>query len=88
MRAYLVACLAIVVVGTGAYFLLNAVQLPSGEAYAVDGARITTSWAWRYAGTIEPVTRAEQCDTRKPWQWFFVDFGRPAGEPAMCSVSQ
>jgi hypothetical protein len=86
MRAFLVACLAIVVIGAGGYFLLNAIQEPSGVAYTTDGARISTNWSWR-----EPTTKTAQtaeCDARKSWQWIFVDFGNPKGESAVCSVSQ
>ena len=89
MRAFLVACLAIVAIGAGGYVFLNAMQEPSGVAYATDGARINTSWAWRSvsgpAGTGE---KAEECDMRKTWQWIFVDFGRPGGESAACWISQ
>jgi hypothetical protein len=88
MRVHLAACLAIFIIGAGGYFLLGSLQLPSGDAYAVDGARIGTSWAWRSTGTSEPITRAEECDKREPWQWIFVDFGRPRGESAVCSDSQ
>jgi len=86
MRAYLLACLAIVVVGAGGYFLLNAVQQPSGTAFATDGARISPNWAWRAPSTATPPTAA--CDPRKSWQWFFVDLGSPEGESATCSISQ
>lgn len=95
MRAYLVACLAIVVVGTGGYFFLNAMQVPSGVAYATDGTRISTSWVWRSVvgpnGAGEQTTKTTQageCDMRKTWQWIFVDFGKPAGESPTCSASQ
>ncbi len=88
MRAFLLACLAIVVVGAGGYLFVNAMQQPSGAAYATDGARISPSWAWRSTGTAEPATAAEECDMRKPWGWFFVDFGRPRGEPVACRLSQ
>jgi hypothetical protein len=95
MRAFLVACLAIVVVAVGGYFFVNAMQESSGLAYATDGARINTSWAWRSVsgptGASEPGTQpaqAHECDARKTWQWIFVDFGRPDGESAACSISQ
>jgi len=86
MRAFWLACLAIVVIGTGGYFFVNAMQQPTGLAYTTDGARIATNWSWR-----EPTTKATQadgCDARKSWQWIFVDFGSPDGESAICSVSQ
>jgi hypothetical protein len=88
MRAHLAACLAILIIGAGGYFLLDSLQMPSGDAYAIDGARIRPSWAWRSTGTSEPITRAEECDRREPWQWIFVDFGKPRGESAVCSDSQ
>lgn len=86
MRAFLLACVAIVVIGAGGYFLLAALQQPTGVAYATDGARIATNWSWR-----QPTPNSEQtaeCDARKSWQWIFVDFGDPSGEPAACALSQ
>lgn len=88
MRAFLLSCLAIVVIGAGGYLVVNAMQQPSGVAYTTDGARISTNWAWRSTGTKEPTTSTEECDMRKPWQWIFVDFGKPRGEPAACRISQ
>jgi hypothetical protein len=91
MRAFLLACLAIVVIGAGGYFFLSDMQQPSGVAYSTEGARIDTSWAWRSVsgptGASEGA-QAKECDPRKTWQWIFVDFGRPDGEPALCSISQ
>jgi hypothetical protein len=90
MRAFMVACLAIVAIGAGGYFFLGAMQQSSGLAYATDGARIDPSWAWRSvpgpSGTSN--TAQAECDERKPWQWIFVDLGRPEGESAACSISQ
>jgi len=86
MRAFSLACLAIVVVGAGGYFLLNAVQQSSGMAFATDGARINPTWAWREPSTATAPTVS--CDPRKSWQWFFVDLGSPNGEAATCSISQ
>ena len=102
MRAFLVACLAIIIFGAGGYYLLNSAQKPTGAAYTTDGARINPKWAWR------PVLRsvngaetktamntpgapselADECDMRTTWQWVFVDFGTPDGEPKLCSISQ
>jgi len=90
MRAFLVACLAIVAIGAGGYFFLGAMQEPSGVAYTTEGARIDTSWVWRSvpgpggAGETAPSV----CNPRKTWQWAFVDLGRPEGESATCSISQ
>ncbi len=86
MRAFLLACLAIIVIGIGGYFLLDSMQQPTGVAYTTDGARIATNWSWR-----EPTMRTahgDECDARKSWQWIFVDFGDPAGEAAVCTISQ
>jgi len=81
MRAFLVACLTFVIIGAGGYFVLAALQEPSGVAYTTGGARISPDWSWRSVGNRE-------CDARKSWQWVFVDFGKPAGESAICSISQ
>ena len=103
MRAFIVACLAILVIGAGGYFGVNTMQQSSGVAFATDGARINPKWTWRavfpkgkpVASTTapmavpgEPGELAEECDVRTAWQWVFVDFGDPANEPAVCSVSQ
>jgi hypothetical protein len=77
MRAFLVACLAIVVIGAGAYYFVNATQKPAGVAYTTDSARIDPKWSWR-----------AECNVRNTWQWIFVDFGSPAGESPLCSASQ
>jgi hypothetical protein len=83
MRAFLVACLAFVAIGAAGYFFLACVQEPSGVAYTTSGARIDPNWSWRSVGS-----RTGECDARKSWQWVFVDFGRPKGESATCSISQ
>jgi hypothetical protein len=95
MRAFLLACLAVFVIGAGGYFFLNAMQEPTGVAYSTDGARISTNWAWRSVSNSSGAsdlatksTQADVCDMRKTWQWIFVDFGRPDGESVMCSISQ
>jgi len=85
MRAFFLACVAVVVIGTAGYFSLNALQQPTGAAYTTDSARIDATWSWRSVSTAPTAT---PCEPRKPWQWFFVDFRRPAGEPSLCSVSQ
>jgi hypothetical protein len=89
MRAFLTACLAIVVIGAGGYFLLNSIQQPSGLAYATDGARINPKWSWRSIDIPgAPSDMAEACNMRAPSQWIFVDFGTPHGESKICSDSQ
>jgi hypothetical protein len=92
MRAFLVACLATVVLGAAGYFFLGAMQEPAGFAFSTEGARITPDWAWRSVGrpTIPAidVTAGRACEMRKAWQWIFVDFGDPSGEPGICAISQ
>jgi hypothetical protein len=102
VRVYLAACLAIVVICIGGYFALNTIQEPTGIAYATDGTRISPHWAWRSVvgpsgQSEEPATKeesvtkvatVEECNRRKAWQWIFVDFGRPEGEPTICTDSQ
>jgi hypothetical protein len=85
MRVYLVACVAIVILGAGGYFFLGALQTPSGEAYTTQSARVDPGWSWRSTSTASPPT---QCDPREAWQWFFVDFHSPDGESGLCSYSQ
>jgi hypothetical protein len=101
MRAFLTACLGIIVIGIAGYFFVNTLQQPSGVAYSTDGARISPQWSWRSVsedtnagpaatGTATKTAEAtnEACEARTPWQWIFVDFGKPEGEPPTCTVSQ
>jgi hypothetical protein len=91
VRAFLAACLAIIVLGAGAYFGLNTIQKPSGIAYATDGVRIDPQWSWRSAAPQAGAGTqgaSEGCGVRTAWQWIFVDFGIPHGESRVCSASQ
>jgi hypothetical protein len=86
MRSFLLACLAIIVIATGGYFLLASLQQPTGVANTSDAARITTNWSWRQP--IANSGQASECDKRNSWQWIFIDFGDPSGESAACAISQ
>jgi len=85
MRAFLMACLATVILGAASYFALNVRQQPTGEAFTAHNARTDPSWYWRLASTTSPAT---PCEQRGVWQWFFVDFRRPSGEPRICADLQ
>jgi hypothetical protein len=87
MRAFVMACLAIIVIGTGGYFFLDSMQKPSGIAFSTVGARINPNWSWRSVSSSESLS-PDRCETRKTAQWFFVDFGDPRGESSLCSISQ
>ena len=90
MRAFVAACLAIVVVGTGGYFFLNAMQQPAGAAYSSTEARIAPGWSWRSVLSENVVgdPTVNQCTRRTASQWIFVDLRDPKGEPSICSISQ
>ena len=95
MRAFSAACLAIILIVVGGYFVLSAVQQPSGVAFASDAARIDTSWAWRsplsFTSVADPgkkTVQEEACQKHSPWQWIFIDFGRRDGESGACWASQ
>jgi hypothetical protein len=95
MRAFLVACLALVAIGVGGYFFLSAVQEPTGIAFATDETRIDRSWVWRsLLGTSDAsetgteTVQAEACEKHSTWQWIFIDFGRRDGESGACWASQ
>ena len=47
MRAFLLACVATVVIGAAGYFTLASMQKSTGVAFATDGARINPQWTWR-----------------------------------------
>jgi hypothetical protein len=103
MRAFLAACVAVVIIGAGGYLVLTEIQQPTGVAYTTGGARISPQWSWRSvfrADASGPATKTamnmpdapnaltEECDLRSTWHWIFVDFGSPDGESSICSVSQ
>ncbi len=85
MRAFLTACLVFALMGAGTYFALNVLQNSAGAAYTQQTARTDPSWNWRVVTTELP---PQPCRPRKPWQWFFLDFGYPAEEPSACSDLQ
>jgi len=90
MRAFLAACLAIVIIGAGGYFLLNSMQQPAGVAYSSTEARIGPGWSWRsvLSEVVVGDPTANQCTAHTASQWIFVDLRDPTGEPSMCSISQ
>jgi hypothetical protein len=92
MRAFLTACLAVIILGASGYLFLGAIQDPAGFAFLSEAARITPNWAWRSVGysTVPAINTAAEnvCVTPKAWQWIFVDFGGLYGQPAICSISQ
>jgi hypothetical protein len=101
MRAFLAACVGIVVIAIAGYYSVNTLQKPTGAAYATDGVRIDPQWSWRSVSgdtaaspaatgsdTKHSEDTVEECELRTPWQWIFVDFGKPEGEPTTCTLSQ
>ena len=94
MRAFLAACVAIVILAVGGYFAASAMQRLSGVAYTTEGARINPSWSGRrmfsslktpagqagmtVAGTAAEM--AEQCDVGTTWRWILVDFSDDAAK--------
>jgi hypothetical protein len=99
MRAFLIACAAIVILAVGGYVSVNAMQRLSGAAYTTEGARITPSWSWRrlitrakalpagQAGTNVAPTSAglvDECDVVTTWRWILVDFSNTANEVPDC----
>ena len=86
MRSIIVAGIAALILGAVSYISLNARQEPTGAAFTAADARLDMGWIWRSPST-EPGAHIK-CEPRHAWQWIFVDFGRPAGEPSICSYSQ
>jgi hypothetical protein len=86
MRSIIVAGIVAIILGAVSYVSLNARQEPTGAAFTAADARPDRGWIWR-----SPLTESgahASCEPRNAWQWIFVDFGRPAGEPSICSYSQ
>jgi hypothetical protein len=104
MRAFLLACFAIIAVGAGGYFFLDSMQESTGVAFTTDGARINPKWTWRAifssADAGGPAVKStmnipqapreltEDCSTRTASQWIFVDLGTPDKESELCKDSQ
>jgi hypothetical protein len=90
MRAYLAACLAIVIIAAAGYFSLGAVQQPAGVAFSTGAVRINPDWTSRavLSNKVAGDPPTHQCTPRTASQWFFVDLQDPRGEPDLCSISQ
>jgi hypothetical protein len=84
MGAFIMACVAFVVLGAGGFFALNEAQKPAGAAYSTQSTRIDPTWSWR----VPTGAGNEFCEPRRSWQWLFVDFRSPRGESPLCSDSQ
>jgi hypothetical protein len=92
MRAFLLACLAAIILAGGGILALGALQKPSGVAFATDGARINPHWAWRQTfrrawRNPPPATGPESCEVAEAYQFMFVDFGEE-NESDACTTSQ
>jgi hypothetical protein len=103
MRAFLIACLAIIVLAGGAFYALGAVQRTSGVAYTTDGARISPKWSWRQmisrakgmpktatASMVMPVADedlAEDCGTSTAWSMILADFVGTPTADPACQTS-
>ncbi len=95
MRAFLAACLAIVVIAVAGYFATSVAQRLSGVAYTTEGARIKQSWTYRRLssraapgghGMAMPTgasNLADDCDVSTTLQWIMIDFG--ASDAPTCS---
>ena len=94
MRAFLAACLAIVVIAVAGYFATSVAQRLSGVAYTTEGARIKQSWTYRRLssraapgghGMAMPTgaSNLADCDVSTTLQWIMIDFG--ASDAPTCS---
>ena len=89
MRAFLIACLAILVIAIGAIYALGPVQRTAGLAYVGDGARIDPKWSWRVVGTeAGPMktseARADDCGVRSVWAMIRADFSSTRTADPLC----
>ncbi len=100
MRAFVVACLAVLIIGVGSLFTLNSFQRPAAAAYSTDGARINAKWSWRnvlrrkmpavsqgvnVAGLQGTMAEQDECAQATALAWLFVDFGSSPNEAPGCS---
>lgn len=100
MRAFLVACLAVIVIGVGGLITLNSFQRPAGVAYSTDGTRVNPKWSWRnlvqrsmpsvsqsmhVASLQGTMGEQDECAQATALAWLFVDFGNSPNEAPGCS---
>jgi hypothetical protein len=71
MRAFIVSCIAVIVLAVCGVLALGAVQRPSGVAFSTEGVRIDPSWSWRQmfrrpAASHQPAPRAQSGQDMSP----------------------
>lgn len=99
MRAFLTACLAIIIIVVGSAFVLNFAQRTAAAAYSTDGARINPRWTLRRIMTHQTpiagqtVTIAQhvgqgvesgECEVASALAWLMVDFGNTGDDNPGC----
>jgi hypothetical protein len=100
MRAFLIACLAVVLLAGSGLVTLNMFQRTSAAAYSTDGARINPKWSWRNllrrsAPAVSesmnvaalqggPMSEQDECATETALAWLFVDFGDSPNDAPAC----
>jgi hypothetical protein len=89
MRAFLIACLAILVIAIGAIYVLGPMQQTAGLAYVGAGARVDPKWSWRMVGTeAGPMkaseARADDCGVRSVWAMIRADFSSTRTADPLC----
>ena len=98
MRVFLISCLAVVVLGIGAFLTLAAVQKPSGTRFTTEGARINPNWSFRQVfsrAKQAPKTVAmampssenvgeEGCEVSNAWLMILADFRSPEDALESC----
>src|ERR1700686_4973337 len=100
MRAFLIACLAVIFLGMGGLITLNSFQRSAASAYSTDGARINQKWSWRnlIRRSVPSVCRSrkmpslqgtmaeqDECAQATALAWLFVDFSNSPNEAPGCS---
>ena len=100
MRAFLVACLAVIVIGVGSIVALSSFQRSAAAAYSTDGARINPKWSWRnlVRRSVPSVSQSmnvaslqgatgeqDECAQATALAWLFVDFGSSPNEAPGCN---
>jgi hypothetical protein len=83
MRAFLAACLALILIAVGGVVALGSVQKPAGIAYVGTGARVDPSWSWRTQSTAShKAGEAATAPCNGTWAMIRADFrGSPTADP-------
>jgi hypothetical protein len=94
MRAFIISCLAIIVVAIGAFWILGSAQKPADVAFSTPETRVDPGQGWRQEVSAKPGAQtssmskmseaapAASCGKPDAWTYMVTDFfGTPTADP-------